>query len=266
MAEELTIDGPGAEFAAAADLTRARLQAQRAQPSPPPAALLEAAAADEEEQLLAEEEAEQDARRLLARSRRAAGARGGADEGAASLGSELTSYAEELIEVITFFVQIETIIVPFALFFKWSLQFWGGNLGLMPSLIGPAVKGLEKVAEAASAGTKTAAKAGSTGVTQATGQTASASGGGGLQSAAQQLAGGGDEGVKPISIGLIFLTTLIWIALGVLIVANFLVVVAVPLLLAGGAAGVFVGVCSALGDLCTNETFSSIIEWFSSIF
>lgn len=264
MAEELTLDGPGAEFAAAADLNRARLQAQRADASPPPEAL--AAAAAEEEQLLAEEEAEQDARRLLARARRAAGTRGGADESAASLASELTSAAEELIEVITFFVEIETIVVPLALFAKWTLQFWGGNLGILPSVIGPAVKWLDKVAEAASAGTKTATKVGSTGLTQATGQAAGASGGGGLQAAAQQLSGGGDEGVKPISIGLIFLTTLLWIVLSVFLLVNFIVFAAVPLLLAGGAAGIFVGVCSALGDLCTSETFSSIIEAFSSIF
>lgn len=229
MAEALSFSDAGAarELAAA---QRAAARGPQAQPL--------AAPAEEERAELESEEDQTQAARTLAAGRRTAARRTGAGGGAQNVVAEITDTAGEIVDLVTAAVEIEVVVPALALLANYHVRFISGNMGVMQEMGGPASKFLDLLMDIASAGAKTAAKTGT-----ATAKTAGASAAG--------TAAASPFEVKKLAIWQIFLMVVIDMVLVFSIVVNLLLLFALPLLVAGGIAGIVIGFCSGFQGFCT---------------
>ncbi len=189
-------------------------------------------------------EAAEAARHKLAAEQLAA-RRAKGDGGSSSGGlGEITDTVGEISDVITAAVEIETIIVPLILLANYHVRFLSGNLGVLPEAGGPLSSFLDKCMEVSSAGAKTV------------GKTAAGTGSG----------AGAQFDVKKLALWQIFLGVIIDILLALSIMVSFLIMIAVPLIVAGGIAGTIYGFCSTYPDVCTSmeSTFTDIVSFFTS--
>ncbi len=236
-----------AQQQAARDLTAARrADAQRSEEEPAAHAEI-AAMADIE----AEADEEQAGRELAAgqrAARRGNGSVGGADLGSAL--SDITGIADELTDVVTFVVEIETIVVPLLILLKWDLQIIAGNLGVdFMGVLGLAVWGLEKLVDLCSVGGKTAAKAGTGAVGGAAGKSTGSFGGGDFGSAKPQEAApaGGGSDVKALSTPLLLTAIVLTVVVCISVMVSLIALLIVPIIIVS-AVGL---ACAGFESLCT---------------
>lgn len=235
-----------AQQQAARDLTAARradvLRAQEA-----PAGHAETAALEEIDEETDEAQIGRDFAAGQREARRGNGGVAGADLGSAL--SDITGIADELTDVVTFVVEIETILVPLLILAKWDLQIIGGNLNINPvGFVGATVKVCDWLVDICSVGGKTAAKAGTSAAGGAGKSTGSFGGGdfGAAKPKESAPAGGGSD-VKalstPLMLTAIVLTVVVLMSVMVSLIALFIV----PIIIIAG-----IGLaCAGFENVCT---------------
>ncbi|TAK05344.1 hypothetical protein EPO33_05275 [Patescibacteria group bacterium] len=288
MAEALQFPSGGsyggfAEANAARELAAAQREAARRQQ-------VQAAVIQAEEEEIAElesQEEEAQAARALSASQRSA-ARGKGEGGGGNDIALVTDTAGEIMDLLTAAIEIETIIVPLILLANYHVRFLSGNIGVLPEAGGPLSLFLDKCMEVAGAGAKTAGKAAGSATAKSAGSSAAGAGGksvgsfgggdfgGGAgtrtqaprtESGPSQASSGGDPfEVKKLAIWQIFVLVVVDILLALVVMVNFLIMIAVPLIIAAAIGGTLVGFCLTYPDVCSSvgSSLEALVTYFTS--
>lgn len=184
---------------------------------------------------------------MLSANQRTASRGNGGDGGENNVVGAITDTAGEITDLISAVIEIETVIVPLILLANYHVRFLSGNLGAIPEAGGPLSYVLDKCMELASAGAKTV------------GKTA------GKSAAGASINIGSLFDVKKLAIWQIFLGIVIDVLLVFFAMVNFLIMIAIPLIVAGGIAGTIVGFCTTYPDVCTSmgSTLTDIVSFFT---